>query len=134
MLRATVGPPMNPMSPTEAIITMYTLFKWIAAPMLAVGLMAITDTPTAEAQGFSFGTRGLSIQFGSRYPSYYTRAPRSYQRYNSHQYHYQSPFRHHTGHYDYHPTQIYRHNNHYDVVPGHFDYHDGPHYRSFGHH
>ena len=114
---------------------MSTLIKWIAAPIVAVGLMAVADTPQAQAQGFSFGTRGLSIQFGQSYPSYYTRAPHSYYRsynnyrynnyrYNNYRYDCRSPYRY--GHYNYHPTEIIRHGNHYDVIPGHFDYF-GPH-------
>ena len=124
---------------------MSTLIKWIAAPILAVGLLTVADAPQAEAQSFSFGSRGLSIQVGTRYPSYYTRAPscyypsyygsrvpNCYSRYNS--YRYGTPIRRNYGHYDYHPTEVYRHGNHYDVVPGHFDYHSRPHYRHGRHH
>ena len=114
---------------------MSTLIKWIAAPMLAIGLLAVTDAPPAEAQGFSFGSRGLSIQFGQRYPSYYTRAPSCYYpSYNSHRYQYRSPIRHNYGHYDYHPSRVYRHGYHYDLVPRHFNNHPGSNYRHRGHH
>ncbi|MDB4749709.1 hypothetical protein OAF83_02270 [Rubripirellula sp.] len=109
---------------------MSTPIKWIAVPILAIGLLTATDAPQAEAQGFSFGSRGLSIQIGQRYPSYYSRVPSCYSpSYNSYRYPYRSPIRHNYGHYGYHPTEIYRHRNHYDVIPGHFDYHVQPHCR-----
>lgn len=52
---------------------MYTLTKWIAAPVLAFGLMAVSDTKQAEAQSLVIGGGGVSVQFGTpyRYPSYY---------------------------------------------------------------
>jgi len=124
---------------------MSTLIKWLAAPVLAIGLLTITDAPPAEAQGFSFGSRGLSIQIGQTYPSYYTRAPSyyypsyygsrapsCYSRYNS--YRYGSPIRRNYGYYDHHRTEVYRHGNHHNVVPRHFDYRCGPHYRHGRHH
>lgn len=133
------------MSSTEAH-PMSNFIKWTAAPILAVGLLTITDAPPAEAQGFSFGSRGLSIQVGQSYPSYYTRAPSAYYPgyyssyyrsrtpscYNS--YRYGSTIRRNYGHYDYRPSGVYRYGTPYGVVPGHFDYRFGPYHRHGRHH
>ncbi|MGB0761862.1 MAG: hypothetical protein ACPGPS_20095 [Rubripirellula sp.] len=117
---------------------MSTFIKWIAAPILAVGLLTTTDTPQAEAQSFSFGSRGLSIQVGQRYPSYYSRVPScSYPRYdvyNSYRYQYGSPIRRSYGHYHYYPTDIYRHRNYHSAFPGYYKSPFGPHYRHGRHH
>jgi hypothetical protein len=126
---------------------MSTLIKWIAAPILTVGLLTAIDAPQAEAQGFSFGSRGLSIQVGQHYPSYYrapsyyypgyssyysSRTPSLYSSYNS--YRYGSPIRGSYGHYGCRPPGIYRHGSHYGGVPGHFNYHRVPSYRHGRHH
>ena len=88
---------------------MSTHIKWITAPILVVGLLIVADTPQAEAQGFSFGTRGLSIQVGQQSPSYHLRAPTCYYPgYNSYRYDYRSPVRRSYGYYPYRPTNIYR--------------------------
>jgi len=108
---------------------MSTLIKWIAAPMLAVGLLAVTDAPQAEAQSFSFGTRGLSIQIGQPYPSYYGRVPSYYRapsyytpRYNSYRYYSRSPYRPGYGYYDYRPSPIYRYGSRYNTLPRCYGY------------
>ena len=115
---------------------MSTLIKWIAAPMLAVGLLAITDAPQAEAQSFSFGTRGLSIQIGQPYPSYYSRVP-SYNRapncysprYNSYRYYSTNPYRPSYGYYGYRPGQIYGYGSRYNAIPRYYGYPTVPHHR-----
>lgn len=124
---------------------MSKLIQWIAAAILAIGLLTLTDAPPAEAQTFSFGSRGLSIQIGQPYPSYYTRAPSRYyhsyygsrtpscyDRYNI--YRYGSPIRRNYGFYDYPRTDLYRYGNHYKFVPRNFDYRFGPQYGRGRHH
>ncbi|MCH1439554.1 MAG: hypothetical protein L7W43_07855 [Rubripirellula sp.] len=114
---------------------MSTHIKWITAPILVVGLLIVADTPQAEAQGFSFGTRGLSIQVGQQSPSYHLRAPTCYYPgYNSYRYDYRSPVRRSYGYYPYRPTNIYRYGSHYGGIPGYFNYHIRPHYRYGRHH
>ena len=121
---------------------MSTLIKWIAAPMLAVGLLAVTDAPQAEAQSFSYGSRGLSIQLGQPYASYYSRLPSysrvpSYNRapncyapsYNSYRYYSPSPYRSNVGYYDYRPSQIYRYGSRYNMTPRYYGYPTVPHHR-----
>lgn len=117
---------------------MFRFTKWIAAPIVAIGLMYAADAPSAEAQygcyGPGGGGGGLSISVGGgRYGGYRAN-------YRSH---YPSSFGYGSGryggygngvgyrgvgHYDYHPTEIYRHGNHFHAQPGHYDYHVGGHY------
>ncbi len=121
---------------------MSTLIKWLAAPILAVVMLTIKDAPPAEAQGFSFGSRGLSIQIGQPYRPYYTYTPSRY--YSSYygsrpprcdnSYRYGSPIRRNYGYYDYHRAEVYRYGNHYKTVPRYFDYRFGPHYGHGRHH
>jgi hypothetical protein len=123
---------------------MFRFTKWIAAPVVAIGMFFAADTPNANAQGFS-----LSINSGRGFGYSAYRPSFGYGGYGAgygldscrsnfvvvppHQSHYGSGYQSHYrgGHYDYHPTEVYRHGNHYDVVPGHYDYHHGSH---FGHH
>jgi hypothetical protein len=119
---------------------MFTITKWIAAPVLAIGLMYAADAPSAQAQYgcYGYGGGGLSIGIGvgryggvgayhsSLYRSRYGGIGSPY--YGNHRYS-------NRGHYDYHPTQAIPHGNHLDVYPGHFDYHRGHHgHHGRGHH
>ena len=125
------------MSSTEAA-RMPKLTQWIAAPILAISLLTVKDAPPVEAQGFSFGSRGLSIQIGQTYPSYYTRSPsRYYPSYHGfrapscydhfHLYRHGTASRRNYGFYDYPRTDFYRYGNGYKTVPRYFDYRFGPH-------
>ncbi len=128
---------------------MFSLTKWLVAPVLAAGLMFAADAQRADAGGFSLsiGNGGFGYNnFGGGYRSYRPAYGNNFgggYRYGygapavivaPHSgYHgggYRSNFRG-GGHYDYHPQQVYRHGNHFDVVPGHYDYHRGGHH---GHH
>ncbi|TWU49534.1 hypothetical protein [Rubripirellula reticaptiva] len=121
---------------------MFTLTKWMVAPLLAAGLMFAADTPAADAGGFSIsiGNGGFGYSnynsyrpsYGGHYNSYRPSYGARYGHVPSYQVpRYQSYRSNYGGHYDYHPTQVVPHGNHYDVYPGHYDYHRGPHY---GHH
>ncbi|TWU60855.1 hypothetical protein Poly51_11370 [Rubripirellula tenax] len=128
---------------------MLTLTKWMVAPVLAAGLLFATDTPTANAGGFSIsignggfgngGYRSYRPSYGGGYynsyrPSYGTNYGVRYGHVPSYQVpRYSVPLyrSNYGGHYDYHPTEVVPHGNHYDVYPGHYDYHRGSHY---GHH
>ena len=105
---------------------MFTLTKWIAAPVAAIGLMFAGDSQTAEAQYGCYPGGGLSISIGSGRYGYRP----SFDLYRSSYGHghlgrYHSRYR---GHWDYHPTEIYRHGNHFHVQPGHYDWHAGRHH------
>ncbi len=123
---------------------MFTVTKWIAAPVVAIGLMYAADAPSAEAQYGCYRGGGLSISIGgSRYGSY---RPAYGNLYGSHygyglggshyDYRIGGAYGHHRsrygGHYDYHPTEVYRHGSHFHVQPGHYDWHVGG--RHHGHH
>ncbi|MGI9472658.1 MAG: hypothetical protein ACR2NZ_14045 [Rubripirellula sp.] len=112
---------------------MFTLTKWIAAPVLAFSLMALSDAPQAEAQNFVISGGGLSLQFGTpyRYPSYYGS---SRIRYGHVGYPYSGIHRYRSGYYNYAPSVIYRHGYHYHVQPRHIGPYVGPHRRRHGHH
>lgn len=121
---------------------MFTLTKWIAAPIVAIGLMYAADAPTAAAEHGCYRGGGLSLSFGgSRYGTYrpaYGNLYRSNYGYGlggSHYGNYRSyGARYGGGHYDYHPTEVYRHGNHLHVQPAHFDWHGGGHHGHHGHH
>lgn len=108
---------------------MLSLFKWIAAPALAFGLMFAGDSSTAQAQypcysgyGGGYAARGVGISVGfGHYPSraaYYPSA-----RYGAYYGAHRRGFYHDTTHYDYHPRTVVRHGHHYHVIPGHYDLH-----------
>jgi len=129
---------------------MFSLTKWMVAPVFAAGMLLTADTATARAEHYALRSRGVQITIGGGH--YQSNHP-SYNHYN-HYNHYGSQVRtyssfhptmgyqsyyggtpnsgygahHDTSHYDYHPTEIYRHGNHYDVQPGHYDFHQEGHY------
>lgn len=106
---------------------MLTPLKWLAPPLLTMGLLAATDSPQANAQSFSFGTRGLSIQIGQPYPSYYSRVPsRYYSRYSGYRSPYYTPYRYGYGPYGYSVGQFYRFGSPYTRYPGYYDQRFGP--------
>ena len=104
---------------------MFTVTKWIAAPVAAIGLMFAADAPSAEAQYPCYRGGGLSISIGSGYghyrPSYglyrsnfgYGNLGRYGSRYGGY------------GAWDYRPSSIYRHGSHWHVRPRHYDVYGG---------
>jgi len=126
---------------------MFSLTKWMVAPIFAAGMLLTAETSTAQADHYGHRSRGVQITIGgghyqSNYPSYnhynhYGSQVRTYssfhptmgyQSYYGGTPHYGHGTYHDTSHFDYHPTEVYRHGNHYDVQPGHYDFHQEGHY------
>ena len=111
---------------------MLAFTKWIAAPLLAAGLMFASDAPTADAGNGFFRIGGVQLSvggghYGGGYYNSYRPSYRSSYGYG-HVSHSRHGYYHDTSHYDWHPTEVRRHGNHYDVTPGHYDYHRTGHF------
>ena len=108
---------------------MFTLTKWIVAPVAAIGLMFAADSQSAEAQYGCYPRSGLSISIGTGYgyrPTYGLYRS-SYG--HSHLSPYRSLYR---SHWDYSPARLYRHGHHLHV-PRRYDWH-ADRYRHHHHH
>ena len=110
---------------------MFTLTKWIAAPVAAIGLMFAADSKTAEAQ-YGYGcypSSGFSISIGSGY-GYRPSVGLYRSTYgHSHLNRYHALY---SGRWDYGPRRVYRPSHHFHV-PRRYDLH-GDRYHHHHHH